>query len=56
MVASVGDLNLDVGQVGFVEQMASELAACTGKIRPIDAVRLKHAPDPPCWTEREREH
>jgi hypothetical protein len=56
MVASISDLDLDVGQLGFVEQMTGELAACARKVRSIGAVLLEHAPDPPCRTKHKREH
>jgi len=55
MVAVVGHLDLDVGKLCFVEQMAGQLGAGAGQVRAVDAVLAQHVPDPPLRAEHQRD-
>ncbi len=53
MVAVIGRLDLDVGETGEVEQVAGELPAGAGKVRPLVAMPAHDVTDPPLRAERD---
>ena len=55
MVALVGGLDLDVGQLEFVEQMPRQFAAGAGQVRPVAAVLGHDVLHPPLWAEHNGE-
>ena len=55
MVAVAGQLDRNAGEVRLVEQMARQLRAGAGQVRPLRAVARDRAPHQKLRTEQERE-
>src|SRR5262249_30597739 len=55
VVAVIGGLDFDGLQAGLVQQMARELAAGAGKVRPLSAMPAQHVMDPELRAEHDRE-
>ena len=53
MIAFVRGLDLDVAELGLVEQMAGEFAAGARQIRPLNAVPLQNVLDPQARAEHQ---
>ena len=54
MIAVAGELDLHIVQAGVVEEMAGKFAAGSWQVWAVDAVLRQGAPDPPLWTEHDR--